>query len=77
MLRVAGLPPLRGDEVYEVWVHRGSRVLASTVFVVRRDGTGAVAIPAQLSDADSVVVTREPTGGTRRPTSPAMLSARL
>jgi hypothetical protein len=63
--------------VYEVWLHRGDRVVPSSVFVARRDGTAVAAIPARLEGVDSVVVTREPSGGTRRPTGAAMLSAHL
>jgi anti-sigma-K factor RskA len=77
MLRVSGLPRLPRGEVYEVWLHRNGRVIASTVFVARGDGTATAAIPARLEDSDSVVVTREPSGGTRRPTGAPMLTARL
>ena len=49
----------------------------SSLFVSRRDGTAEAAVPGPLDDADAVLVTREPRGGSRHPTSPPLLSADL
>jgi hypothetical protein len=76
MLRVSNMPPLVRDTVYEVWLQRGDSVEPSTLFVVRRDGTADVALPA-LAGADRVMVTRERRGGAEIPTGAELLTAEL
>lgn len=76
-LLVNRLPKLGDDEVYEVWVRRGATMEPGALFVLRRDGTAEAAVPGPLDDADAVLVTQEPRGGSRRPTSPPVLEARL
>jgi hypothetical protein len=76
VLRVGGLPALRSG-VYQAWVQHGEEMLPQPTFDVGENGVGAVALPADLSDADAVLVTREPRGGSRVPSEPAILSARL
>lgn len=77
ILRVARLPALPKDEVYETWVQRDGKMQPSSLFVLRRDRTADAAVPGPLDDADAVLVTREPRGGSRRPTSPPLLRAPL
>ena len=67
ILRVTGLPQ-RTDGIYEVWIERDGKVTPSTLFQVHRNGTGAAAIPEGLGDADQVMVTLEPPGGSTKPT---------
>lgn len=76
-LSVESLPALRGDRVYQVWVRRGEAVLPSSVFVRNSAGEGQVAIPDLPSDADEVLVTREPAGGSETATTAPVLSAAL
>jgi len=80
LLRVANLPGPRRDEVYQAWVqhdgHNG-RIVPSSVFVVNDEGTGEVAIPSGLEGAARVMVTREPEGGSKKPTEGALLIANL
>jgi hypothetical protein len=66
ILRVTGMPQRR-DGIYEVWIESDGRVEASTLFQVHRDGTGAAAIPHGLENADQVMVTLEPPGGSAKP----------
>jgi hypothetical protein len=75
-LRVTGLPQ-RTDRIYQVWIARGDRVESSTLFQVHRDGSGAAAIPEGLEDADQVMVTLEPPGGSRRPTRAPLIVTNL
>ena len=77
ILRVHGLPSLRSNRVYQAWVERDGEVVPQPTFEVRGDGGGAVAVPDDLSDADSVLVTREPRGGARAPSEDAVLRVRL
>jgi anti-sigma-K factor RskA len=76
-LRVRNLPQLPDGDVYEVWVQAGGRLRPSTLFVVDRRGDGSAAVAGELAGADRVLVTREPRGGSRHPTSPPLLRASL
>lgn len=76
-LRVRDLPQLPDGDVYEVWIQAGGRLQPSTLFVVDRRGHGSAAVAGRLTGADRVLVTREPRGGSRQPTSPPLLRASL
>lgn len=76
-LALENLPALRGDRVYQVWVRRGEAVLPSSVFVRDHAGEGQVAIPDLPPDAEEVLVTREPAGGSETATTAPVLSAAL
>ena len=74
MRRLPALPP---NDVYEVWVRRDGALQPSSLFVPRRDRTADAAVPGPLDNADAVLVTREPRGGSQHPTSPPLLQADL
>ena len=78
-LEVHGMPPNKGDQVYQAWVREspaeGGSVKPSSVFVVSQDGTGSVGIPRGLDDAAEVMVTREPKGGSQHPSESPLISA--
>ncbi len=67
VLTAEGLPDLGGRRVYQAWVQRGDRILPAPTFVASRDGSGAVALPQDLSGATAVLVTRERRGGASVP----------
>jgi anti-sigma-K factor RskA len=75
-LHVRRMPQISQDEVYEVWVQRGDAVQPASTFVLDRDGEAVAAVPG-LDDADAVLVTREPYGGSDQPTTEPVLEARL
>jgi anti-sigma-K factor RskA len=77
ILRVRGMPSLARDQVYEVWVQRDGELEPSSLFVPRRDHTAEAAVPRSLDGADAVLVTKEPRGGSRQPTSSPLLSVKL
>lgn len=77
ILRVEGMQQPQAGHVYEVWIKRGDKVTPSSLFTVEHDGSGAAAIPDELRDADAVLVTREPAGGSRRPSEPPVLTVQL
>jgi anti-sigma-K factor RskA len=68
ILRVSGLPQHR-NRIYEVWLARGEQVRPAGLFQVDRGGRGAAAIAQGLSDADQVMVSLEPPGGSAQPTT--------
>jgi anti-sigma-K factor RskA len=77
ILRVQGLRSLGPDRVYQAWVQRDGRIVPQPTFEVRPDGVGAAAVPENLSDAQAVMVTREPRGGSRAPSENPILTVRL
>ncbi len=77
ILTMSRLPALPANDVYEVWVERDGTLEPSSLFVPRRDRTAAAAVPGPLDNADAVLVTREPRGGSTHPTSPPLLRAVL
>ncbi len=77
ILTMSRLPALAPNDVYQVWVERDGTLEPSSLFVPRRDRTAEAAVPGPLDDADAVLVTREPRGGSRHPTSPPLLRAAL
>lgn len=77
VLRVNGLPTLGPDAIYQAWVKRDGEVVSQSLFSVGRDGKAAAAIPDSLEEADAVMVTREPAGGSRAPTQKPVLTVGL
>jgi hypothetical protein len=77
ILRVRGMPRLRDDRVYQVWVQRGGALEPDALFRVDRDGRGTAAVDRSLDGADAVMVTREPDGGSDKPSEPPVLNVEL
>ena len=77
ILRVHGMPSLRGNGVYQVWLKRGDETISQSLFDVSNDGDGAAAISEDLAGAEAVLVTRERAGGARAPSEEPVLSVTL
>jgi anti-sigma factor RsiW len=77
ILNVQGLPPAGDDQAYQAWVQRDGTVVPQPTFDVGADGRGAAAVPADLSDAAAVLVTREPRGGSRAPSEQPVIQVPL
>jgi len=77
ILRVNGMPSPGGDRVYQAWVQRDGSVVPQPTFDVGDDGGGAVAVPDDLSEAEAVLVTREPRGGSRAPSERPLIRVPL
>ena len=81
-LVVDGLPAPARDKVYELWIQSGDQAprpasadLDQATFRVE---TGRVEIPARLNPGDRVMVTAEPAGGSKIPTTtPVVITARV
>jgi anti-sigma-K factor RskA len=76
-LQMTGLRQLPMSKVYQAWVQRNHRIVPSSLFAARRDGTASAAIPHQLDGADLVMVTVEPRGGSRQPSSSPIVNVAL
>jgi anti-sigma factor RsiW len=74
-----GLPAPPEGRVYQVWVKRPGEdpEPTSALFLPSRDGSAAAAVPGAPPDMEAVLVTHEPTGGSREPTRPPLLTAPL
>ena len=70
-LIVSGMPQPAAGRIYQVWLQRPNRLPEPTtaLFSVTRGGAGAVAIPGRLRGVQRVMVTAEPLGGSRLPTT--------
>jgi Anti-sigma-K factor rskA/Putative zinc-finger len=77
ILRVQGMPSPGPGRVYQAWVMRDGMVEPEPTFEVRSDGGGAGAVPADLADAEAVLVTREQRGGATAPSEDAILTVEL
>jgi Anti-sigma-K factor rskA/Putative zinc-finger len=77
ILEVRGMPSLDRGRVYQAWVQRDGMIEPEPTFDVGADGRGAVAVPEDLSDAQAVLLTREPRGGSRAPSEDPILKVAL
>jgi anti-sigma-K factor RskA len=59
-----GLPTLKGGKVYQVWVITGESPTSQGVFQ-----TGGAMLMKGVTKVDSVAVTIEPEGGSKKPTT--------
>ena len=78
-LTVADMPEPAAGHVYEVWVKRPGRAEpqpTDSLFAPTSSGTATVAVP-DSGGANEVLVTQEPAGGTRLPTTTPVIVARL
>jgi anti-sigma factor RsiW len=72
-------PPPAG-QIYEVWLQRGktgAAIPTKALFSVNDAGDADVDVPGDLHGVTQVMVTREPAGGTQKPTHPPVISAVL
>jgi len=76
-LHMIGLRQLPASQVYEAWVQRGKRIERSSLFEAESDGTANASVPRHLNGARQVMVTVEPSHGSDRPTSSAIVSVPL
>jgi hypothetical protein len=78
-LVVSGMPQPPLGDIYEVWLARGPSTVQPTdaLFGVTNTGSGSVNVPGDLNGVQQVMVTREPRGGSSRPTSPPLLRVTL
>ena len=74
-LHVAKLPTLPTDSDYQAWIQRNGKMEPSSTFDVREDAE--VTIEGSLDGAEGVYITREPEGGSEKPSLPILMSAPL
>jgi hypothetical protein len=79
-LSVLGMPQSAPGRVYEVWLKRsasGKPLPTDALFTVAADGAASVGVPGSVDGVREIMVTSEPLGGSRVPTLPALIVARV
>lgn len=76
-LQLTGLHQAPSSHVYETWIQRGTKIQPSALFDARHNGSASIALSQRLEGADTVMVTVEPRGGSRQPTSPPVIAVGL
>jgi len=73
------MPPPPSGRIYQVWLKRPGRdpQPTSVLWSVDAAGSADVAVPGAMEGVESVLVTDEPEGGSRTPTKPPVISARI
>ncbi|MGK2878365.1 MAG: anti-sigma factor domain-containing protein [Solirubrobacterales bacterium] len=77
VVNVGGMDADLGGDVYQLWVQHGEAVYAAPVFSVSSDGTGHTFIDHELEAGDTVMITREPAGGSQEPTGKPLAAAQV
>lgn len=76
-LNVQDFPRLKPGRTYQAWTATGKTITRQPTFDVNVDGDGSVTLPGNLRNADAVLVTREPAGGSAAPTEQPLLRVDL
>jgi anti-sigma-K factor RskA len=77
-LDISGMPQTAARHVYEVWVKRaGAAQPTDALFTVTAAGDATVGVPGSLRGVKVIMVTSEPLGGSKVPTSAPLIVARL
>ena len=77
-LNLARMPQSPPNHVYEVWVKReGAPQPTDVLFTVSSAGSATVGVPGSIAGVKEILVTSEPTGGSRVPTSSPVIVAQL
>jgi anti-sigma-K factor RskA len=78
-LTVSGMPPPPSGKVYQVWLKRPAQNPTPTTALFRVDARGRADVEIQRGDLkgiEQVLVTAEPDGGSKAPTSNPVIAAR-
>lgn len=79
-LNITDMPQAAQGRVYELWIKRsasGRALPTDALFSVSAAGAASVGVPGGVSGVREVMVTSEPLGGSRVPTLPALIVARV
>ena len=77
-LDISGMPQTPPQRVYEVWIKRsGAPQPTDALFTVTAEGDATVAVPGGVAGVKVIMVTSEPLGGTRVPTSSPVIVAHV
>jgi anti-sigma-K factor RskA len=77
VVNVSGMSSDMSGDVYQLWVQHDKTIYAAPVFTVSSDGSGHAFINRELAPGDTVMITREPAGGSKEPTGKALAAAQV
>ncbi len=63
VLVTEGMPPLDGDQTYELWFVRGETPIAAGIFETDAEGRATAVLQGEFHSGDVIAVTVEPAGG--------------
>ncbi|HEY1834258.1 MAG TPA: anti-sigma factor [Solirubrobacteraceae bacterium] len=77
-LSVANMPQSPSGHVYELWIKRAGQPQPTDVlFTVSNGGAATVGVPGSIEGVSEILVTAEPLGGSKAPTSTPVIVAPL
>jgi anti-sigma-K factor RskA len=77
-LDISGMPQTAPQRVYEVWIKRsGAPQPTDALFTVTASGDATVGVPGSVDGVKVIMVTSEPLGGSKAPTSSPVIIADL
>jgi anti-sigma-K factor RskA len=68
VLTISGLPPLASGKVYEVWFVAGNTPVAAGLFSPNADGSWSGLVRGDVTNAQAIAISVEPSGGSSAPT---------
>ena len=77
-LQISGMPASAPGRVYEVWVKRGGAPQpTNALFTVTSSGAATVGVPGDIAGVKAVLVSSEPLGGSKVPTTVPLIVAHI
>ena len=77
-LEISGMPQTPPSRIYEVWIKRsGAPQPTDALFTVTARGDATVGVPGNVNGVQAVLVTSEPLGGSKAPTTTPVIVASL
>ncbi|RIU89069.1 anti-sigma factor [Oceanobacillus picturae] len=80
VIQAEDLPPLSGEEAYQVWVLEDGKPYRAGTFVSSEDGSGAVSYVMDYGEEynfDTIAITKEPNANSQQPQGDILLSSPL
>ncbi len=68
VLTISGLPSLAAGKTYEVWFIAGNTPVGAGLFSPNMDGTWSGLVHGDVTNAQAIAISIEPTGGSKTPT---------
>lgn len=80
VVQASDLPPLKGDETYQVWVLEEGKPYRAGTFVSNEKGNGAVSYIMNFKgkhNFDTIAITKEPNANSKKPKGDILLSSSI
>lgn len=77
LVKMENLSAETDGRVYQLWIQRGEQVTPSTLFDASSNGEAVAVIAEDMRDADVVMITEEPAGGSATPSGDVVAEVRF